>query len=98
MIRIESRFEVKLISATAFASYMDSRDFTVRSLAEAVGGPHLRSTIGHLRSGRRTQCDPALAKRIERVLNAPKGSLFVSSISRVSREVPNLVEKKAVNQ
>lgn len=93
MIRIESRFEVKLISATALASYMQAREFSVRSLADAVGGPHLRSTIGHLRSGERDQCEPALAKRIERVLNAPKGSLFVASISRVSREVPRTMEK-----
>lgn len=93
MIRIEGRFEVRLISAEALASYMKTRDFTVRSLAEAVGGKQCRSTIGHLRSGARKTCDPDLAKRIERVLNAPKGSLFIPSVSRVSREVPPL--KKA---
>lgn len=87
MIRIEGRFEVKLISADALAQYMKSRDFTVRSLADAVGGPKLRSTIGHLRSGERSTCDPDLARRIERVLNAPRGSLFMPSVSRVSREV-----------
>lgn len=102
MIRIEGRFELKLISADALASYMETRGFTVRSLADAVGGPRLRSTIGHLRSGARTSCDKDLAKRIERVLNAPKGSLFMPSISRVSREMPPQRQaprrKVAVNQ
>lgn len=85
MIRIEGRFEVKLISATAFAQYMKHRGYTVRSLADATGAH--RATIGHLRSGKRTTCDPAVARRIERVLDAPSGSLFVPSVSRVSREV-----------
>lgn len=97
MIRIEGRFELKLISADALASYMKTRDFTVRSLADAVGGAQHRSTIGHLRSGARSVCDPDLAKRIERVLNAPRNSLFIPSISRVSREVPDNI-KRAVNQ
>lgn len=87
MIRIEGRFEVKLISPQAFASYMKHRGFTVRSLADALGNPALRSTIGHLRSGKRRTCDPDLAKRLERVLDAPAGSLFVPSVSHVSREV-----------
>ncbi len=87
MIRIEGRFELKLISADALASYMATRGFTVRSLADATGGAHRRSAIGHLRSGKRTTCDLDLAKRIERVLNAPSGSLFMPSVSRVSREV-----------
>ena len=85
MIRIEGRFEVKLISAQALAQYMKHRGFTVRSLAEVVGTS--RATIGHLRSGKRNTCAPDLAKRIERVLDAPAGSLFVASISRVAREV-----------
>lgn len=85
MIRIEGRFEVKLISAPAFAQYMKHRGFTVRSLAEVTGAS--RSTIGHLRSGKRNTCAPDLARRIERVLDAPTGSLFVPSISRVAREV-----------
>lgn len=87
MIRIEGRFELKLISSDALARYMKTRGFTVRSLAEAVGGPHVRSTIGHLRSGKRSHCEDDLAERIERVLNAPSGSLFMPSISRVAREV-----------
>ena len=95
MIRIEGRFEVKLISADALASYMATRGFTVRTLADATGGPRLRSTIGHLRSGKRSTCDKDLAQKIERVLNAPKGSLFMPSVSRVAREVPPEVRRKA---
>jgi hypothetical protein len=97
MVRTEGRFELKLISADALASYMETRGFTVRTLADAVGGPHLRSTIGHLRSGARATCDKDLAKRIERVLNAPKNSLFIPSVSRVSREVRPMY-RKAVGQ
>ncbi len=95
MIKIEGRFELKLISADALASYMKTRDFTVRSLAAAVGGSRYRSTIGHLRSGARSTCDPDLAKRIEKVLNAPKGSLFMPSVSRVAREVAPAYRRKA---
>ena|SRR5689334_9862676 len=97
MIRIEGRFELKLISADALAAYMKDRGFTVRSLADAVGGPQLRSTIGHLRSGHRNLCDKELGRRIERVLNAPKNSLFIPHVSHVAREVaPDYA--KAANQ
>ena len=88
MIRIEGRFEVRVISHLAFAQYMKHRGYTVRTLADAVGGPQLRSTIGHLRSGKRSTCDPDLARRIERALDAPRDSLFVPLVSRVAREVP----------
>lgn len=87
MIVEQGKVELKLISPDALAQYMTSRGFTIRSLAEATGNPRHRSTIGHLRSGRRRTCNPELATRIERVLNAPRGSLFIPQISRVSREV-----------
>lgn len=87
MIRIEGRFEVRVISHQAFAQYMKHRGYTVRTMADALGGPHLRSTIGHLRSGKRSTCDPELARRIEKVLDAPRDSLFVPLVSRVAREV-----------
>lgn len=85
MIRIEGRFEVRLISSTAFAQYMKHRGFTVRTLADHVGCSH--STIGHLRSGARKTCNPEIAKKIERLLDAPAGSLFVPRVSHVAREV-----------
>lgn len=90
MIRIEGRFEVRVISHQAFAQYMKHRGFTVRTLADALGDQKLRSTIGHLRSGKRSTCDPALARRIEKALDAPRDSLFVPLVSRVAREVARL--------
>ena len=85
MIRMEGRFEVKLINAQAFASYMKFRGFTVRSLADRLGCSH--SVIGHLRSGKRKNCDPDLAKAICRLLDAPLESFFVPNVSYVAREV-----------
>lgn len=80
----EVRFDVELISATAFAQYMEHRGFTVRSLAARVGcSPAL---IGHLRSGERKGTNPQRARLIEKALDAPKGSLFVPRLSTVSRE------------
>lgn len=93
MIHIDGRFEVRLISSQAFAQYMKHRGQTVRSLADCAGGPHLRSTIGHLRSGKRKTCDPELARTIEKVLDAPRGSLFVPLISHVAREVREPVRR-----
>lgn len=95
MIVQGGRFEVRVISSQAFAQYMKHRGFTVRSLAQALGDDRYRSTIGHLRSGKRPTCDPALAKRIEKVLDAPLGSLFIPSVSHVSREVGRPLEKSA---
>lgn len=85
MIVIEGRFEVKLISSVALAQFMKHRGHTVRSLAAAVGCS--RSLIGHLRSGERDTCHPDTAKKIERALDAPVGSLFVANVSHVAREV-----------
>lgn len=87
MIRIEGRFEVKLISADALAGYMKFRGYSVRTLADELGDSKLRSTIGHLRSGKRSTCDPKLAKAIEKLLQAPPNSLFVPRVSNVAREV-----------
>lgn len=85
MVIIESRFDVRLISAQVLVNYMEFRDLTVRQLAAKVGCSH--SLIGFLRSGKRDTCQPATAKRIEKALNAPPGSLFIAKVSRVSREV-----------
>lgn len=84
MIRTETRFDVKLISAEALAGYMRFRGETVRSLAAKVGCSH--QSIGHLRSGKRDTCKPETARLIERHLNAPPGSLFIAKVSRVQRE------------
>lgn len=80
----EVRFDVKLISSTAFRQYMSHRGFTVRSLAARVGcSPAL---VGHLRSGARDTTSPATARAIEKALDAPQGSLFVPRLSTVTRE------------
>lgn len=81
---IERRFDVRLISHTALAQYMEYRDLTVRDLAQRVGCS--RATIGHLRSGARNYVSSDWAKRIEKVLDAPRGSLFVPEVSTVTRE------------
>jgi transcriptional regulator with XRE-family HTH domain len=80
----EVTFEVRLISAAAFAAYMQHRGFTVRSLAARLGVKPGR--IGHLRSGKRNTCPPQLARAIEKALDAPPGSLFVARLSTVHRE------------
>lgn len=84
MLITERRFDVKLISATALAQYMRYREVSVRELADRVGCS--RATIGHLRSGERDYVRPDWAKRIEKALDAPKGSLFVPEVSTVARE------------
>jgi hypothetical protein len=94
MHEVTGRFWVKLISAQAFAQYLDHRGFTVRGLADAVAKELIRrgegtacspAVIGHLRSGKRNTCKPETARAIERCLGAPPGSLFVPQVSRVSR-------------
>lgn len=84
MLVIERRFDVRLISSSAFAEYMKFRDLTVRDLADRVGCS--RATVGHLRSGARTYVRPDWAKKIEKTLNAPPGSLFVPELSTVTRQ------------
>lgn len=97
MIIKEVRLDMEVIAATALASYMTHRGYSVRSLADAADRevrkkhPHLsvtRSTIGHLRnpkSGRRN-VKPEVGRAIEKVLGAPPNSLFVDKLSSVQRE------------
>ena len=72
------RVVVRLISAKALDQYMKFRGESNRSLATKVGKSH--SLIAHLRRGARTYCDESLAPKIEKVLNAPSGSLFFSEL------------------
>ena len=98
MLVTERRFDVQVIDAQSLAAYMEQREYTVRTLADAVerelrrrrvANPRVsHSVIGHLRnpnSGRR-YCRPEVAKAIEKILNAPPGSLFVERLSSVQRE------------
>lgn len=82
---VERRLDVRLISAAALAQYMTYREMSVRELATRVGCSH--STIGHLRSGKRSYIDKDWAKKIEKVLDAPRGSLFMAELSSVTRDV-----------
>lgn len=82
--RQDWRFDVQLISHQALAVYMEHRDFSVRSLADRTG-IH-RSTIGHLRSGRRRNINKDDAKKIARALDCPVEALFVARLSHVSQD------------
>ena len=75
---------MRLISSQALAQYMRYREASVRQLAAKVGCSP--ATIGHLRSGKRSYVNQEWARAIEKFLDAPKGSLFVPELSRVSRE------------
>lgn len=66
--------DVRLISATALAKVMRFRQVSVRDLARRTGAH--RATIGHLRSGKRTYCDPLIALRIAEQLDYPIDGLF----------------------
>lgn len=72
---------MRLISKQAFRDYMIYRDHTNESLAgEAKCSP---STIAFLRSTGKSARDtvgPKTARRIEKALNAPPGSLFAAQV------------------
>lgn len=83
-LKVEGRMWVRLISKDALRSYMQFRGFrSVRELAERVGVS--KATIGHLHSGARDSCSPDVARRIEDALSAPPGSLFMPTVTPVTR-------------
>lgn len=73
-LKREWNLEVELRSSSLLAQYMAWRRLTVRKLAALVGVS--KSTIGHLRSGKRSYCDPLVANRIADVLDVPVDVLF----------------------
>lgn len=76
--------DVRLISHQALAQYMEYKGMTVRELALRAGVN--RSTIGHLRSGERSTCTPAVARAIAKALDAPIDLLFrVAAPLRLAR-------------
>lgn len=93
MIKKVARMDVHLRDASLLASRMKYKDWTVRGLAQAVGVS--KTTIGDLRSGERSYCQPDLAKRIAKVLDLAPEELFLTRISNVSREARGLEQKKA---
>lgn len=78
------RFEVKVVDRRILAHYIKHRGLSYAALAEKVGCS--KATIGHLVSGHVTTTRSEWAKSIERQLDAPPGSLFVVSVSRVSKD------------
>lgn len=86
MVIEETRTDVRLISRDALRTYMEFRGETIRSLAQKIGTSH--GTIGHLRSGKQQYVRANWARSIERVLNAPPGSLFEIETTTVKRERP----------
>lgn len=78
--------DLRLVDHLSLARYMSYRGFSVRTLADRTG-VH-RSTIGHLRSGKRATCSPQAAKAICRVLDLPVDMLFVDrNALRLARNV-----------
>ena len=75
--------DVRLRSPQALATYMEFRGLSVRELA-ARAGAH-RSTVGHLRSGKRDTCAPVLARRIAKILDVPTDVLFAPRVLRIAR-------------
>lgn len=75
--------DVRLISARRLAAAMAFRGLSVRELAMRVGAH--RATIGHLRSGARTYCDPVVARRIAKQLDYPIDEFFEPAALRRAR-------------
>lgn len=84
---------MQLISKHALRQYMAYRGYSLKELADKVGCS--KATIAHLHTlnGSRNTVGPDIAKRIEKALDAPAGSLFVP---RVSVGVASTGHKKAV--
>ena len=74
---------MRLISREAFRSYMEFRDETNVSLGRKADVS--KAIVGHLRSGQRETCSPQTARKIEKALNAPPGSLFVAELPHETR-------------
>lgn len=80
------RLELR-VRKRALRDYMEYRRETIRSLAMKAGVT--KSTIGNMHSWslqRGVECPPALAARIEEILDAPPGAIFEPKVSRVARD------------
>lgn len=94
----QPRLEVRLRSPQALRDAMQFSRLNVRELAAACGSERHRSTIGHLHSGSRPSCSPALATRIEMVLRLPPHSLFelrMTTTSHMDMRQPNRTRRVA---
>lgn len=79
------RFEVRVVDRRILEHYIKFRGLSYAQLALKVGCS--KATIGHLVSGHVRTTKSEWATGIERVLDAPQGSLFVAEVSRVSEAV-----------
>lgn len=73
---------MKLRSKEILIAFMDDKDFSNGRLAQY--SKCSRAFIGHLRSGYKTSCTPALAERIAEALDVPVVALFDARTSAVS--------------
>ena len=85
------RFNVKMaVPPKVLKRYMDHHGYSVRSLAAAVERatkqPCSHSSVGHLLTGYRSYIGDNKARAIEELLDVPRGTLFVPTLSRVSRD------------
>jgi hypothetical protein len=86
------RLHMKMaVPAPVLKRYAKHHGYSVRTLAEAVTRATReqcsRASIGHLFSGERTTIGDNKARAIEEILDVPRGTLFVPTLSRVSRDV-----------
>lgn len=81
MQRSQWRFEVKVVDRRILEHYIKFRGYSYAQLSEKVGCS--KATIGHLVSGHVKTTKGEWAKSLERILDAPPGSLFVPVVSRV---------------
>lgn len=82
---------MKLKSREILIAFMVREDFSVTRLAQYAGCS--RAMIGHLRSGHKTSCTPALADRISEALGVPRIALFDERVSTVSSRINHQAEK-----
>lgn len=84
MQRSPWRFDVKVVDRRILEHYIKFRGLSYAQLAGKVGCS--KATIGHLVSGHVKTTRKEWAKSIERILDAPPGSLFMPRVSRVSQD------------
>lgn len=73
---------MKLRSKDILIAFMEDKGFSAQRLAMYSGCS--KSMIGHLRSGHKTSCTPALAERISEALDVPLVALFDARASAAS--------------
>jgi hypothetical protein len=65
---------MKLRSKDILIAFMEDKNFSTQRLATYASCS--KSMVGHLRSGHKTSCTPALASRIAEALDVPLVALF----------------------